>query len=408
MDNKNILETTNQSYQNIESMLIYLSKIPLQYYIALSNLDISDIFKEYLSCIKSICKINMDTLDNLSYERMWTNMVYHKCIDFSNYHFKYCSFTSNNISQELRNYLISVDIVTMLQYIVGLCYQQTKQNNMSPEAPECKDTKRLSKQLNQLCYDFYYLYHQCIGTWKIKYCYQNSDDNRSTKRRKINPKEEPIIEKKNNEPTKRDDYEHIIKKEKIDNTVTYDHQNDSFSSRLANHDRRYYNTILTQNNRNESSWDRIIPQNHNFKLQNFDLYKPLRNPTTSYNYNYQDRNFVQDNEYQNNPNCLNNQIQNTNSFRNYDNEPFWDTDMSGKYGTETRPYRNTSKSEYRSNEPRSSKKTSTSKNSGYKSRLSKNTPKSLDRDYKSRSCRNTSGPINCPPRSSREDRILKI
>lgn len=183
-DTSNCPET--MKFSSPEAGMERLSKIPGNVCAAICAVGIDNTFREFLTCAKLRCDNCKSTMEMLSCERMWTNMVYSMCMDFNRDHFG--KNGSQTVPQELTDYMNSVSMLEMLQVFIDISQQNgfnaqkeydamnTEGQNQSPNINQRQldDAQNYCRALKQLYHDFVDLYRHCTGTWKPRRSAQNA------------------------------------------------------------------------------------------------------------------------------------------------------------------------------------------------------------------------------------------
>jgi hypothetical protein len=173
-------KNTNFEYKfsSPEACAERLGKLPSNILSALRSLNEEVIFDIFITELKVRCHDCKNRLDKYSPERMWTQIVFSKCMDFKHEHFRNKNNNLDRVSTDFLTFMRNVDIVSILQILVDVAQQNgyhSKQlfDNLSNEhkmnyinQKDYDDAKNRWLLNQQQYHNYVNLFRHCTGTWK--------------------------------------------------------------------------------------------------------------------------------------------------------------------------------------------------------------------------------------------------
>ena len=168
-----------------------LSKLPSDVLYGLQILSIETTFNLFIEEIQNRCHEYKNTHDRFSFERMWVQTVFGRCMDFRREHF-HTKVMLNRVPIEITNFMKNNSLIDLLQIFIDLSQQNgyhaklafdTLKNNTSRRVTqrELDDAYNGCVASQKLYHDFVDLYRHCIGTWRPSRTTYHNRDQRSLK-----------------------------------------------------------------------------------------------------------------------------------------------------------------------------------------------------------------------------------
>ena len=190
---------SGEKFESPESGQKRLNKLPLD---VLNGFRLSSIDTNFSILVSELQRRRkeMKTMEQHSFERMWTQTVYERCMEFLKEHKTFRRNSHDNISQDIAEYMKITPLVNLLQTFIDIaqqngffakkCMDEMDSKNTNFSNRDWDEARTRYFTCNRLYYDFVELYQHCTGTWKPKRDHsQNMDRTQRGPREPREPRE---------------------------------------------------------------------------------------------------------------------------------------------------------------------------------------------------------------------------
>jgi hypothetical protein len=268
-------ENDNSTYKfsSPEAGAERLGKLPPNILSTLRSVNEEIIFDAFIVELKNRCHEHKNKLEKYSPERMWTQIVFSKCMNFRYQHFHSKPNSLENIPNDFLHFLRDSTIVNILQILVDVAQQSgfnAKQlldgyntdTTFNVNQKDYNDARERWNTCQRHYYDYVELFRHCTGMWRPNKNRQSDSTNRnSSEPKKVFDKK--FSQAKINNPNKIQG-----------NRPNYNRQNGTVNDRQIDTVHSRQSLTNTNNKRNYPMQNACTQPAENFQTRNYQNKTP--------------------------------------------------------------------------------------------------------------------------------------